>query len=76
LITANVVTSTAIVFNNDGTAAIITANGPSGSSIRIVNLAVVSGRVTTLGADAVQLPAASAQLGSASQQPATPAGRK
>lgn len=47
-VTANVLTSTAVVFNDDGTAQIITANGPNGASITTVKMTVVPGQVSTL----------------------------
>ena len=49
LVTANVVTSTAIVFNADGTANIITANGPTGLTMSTVKLTAIPGQVATLG---------------------------
>ena len=62
LVMANVVTSTAIVFNADGTAQIITANGPDGFSVRTVQLALVPGQLSTLASGPMQTFTAGALL--------------
>jgi len=46
-VTANLVASTAIVFNADGTAQIITANGPNGLTITPLKLTLVPLQAST-----------------------------
>jgi hypothetical protein len=70
-VTANVVTSTAVIFNNDGTMQILTANGPNGFSVQTVNLTVVPGQVTTLGSQTV-VAAAPQPQGNQPAQPVIP----
>jgi len=53
-VTANVVTSTAIIFKADGTAVIITANGSDSTPITTLNEIVVPGQASALGSALAQ----------------------